>query len=260
MNSSILPPQSSSPTSPTHTVYRRRWLVTQCLVGLALSILFTLAIEHSQLDVIISQSLYQGQGTWLIDKAAKLPNLLFYTLPKRLLLLLELYLIVAYLQRLLLKKNPNHWLVQQTHFFRPLSRFSRAELGYLALAMLMVPTITASLKAVTHVSCPSHLQMFDGNLPYLTIWESIIEKTHAKCFPAAHASSGFALYAWAFLPSLWHYRWQIVAVVTIVAWLMGGYKMAIGDHFFSHTLVAMTLAWTLCAGIAYWVSNYDRNY
>ncbi|HIP14233.1 MAG TPA: PAP2 family protein, partial [Sulfurimonas autotrophica] len=29
----------------------------------------------------------------------------------------------------------------------------------------------------------------------------------------------------------------------IVGWSMGLYKMIIGDHFFSHTLITMILAW-----------------
>ncbi|HBY85604.1 MAG TPA: PAP2 family protein, partial [Colwellia sp.] len=28
-------------------------------------------------------------------------------------------------------------------------------------------------------------------------------------------------------------------------WVMGGYKMAIGDHFLSHTLTTMTLSWLI---------------
>lgn len=31
---------------------------------------------------------------------------------------------------------------------------------------------------------------------------------------------------------------------------MGRYKMAIGDHFFSHTLVSMLLAWTQACATA----------
>ena len=54
-------------------------------------------------------------------------------------------------------------------------------------------------------------------------------------------SSGFTLYAWAFLPRLKNYRWQIAAGVTLLAWAMGLYKMAIGDHFLSHTVVSMFL-------------------
>ena len=84
-----------------------------------------------------------------------------------------------------------------------------------------------------------------------------ISRKHANKNP--HASAGFALYAWAFIPSLWHKRWQIAAMVTVIAWLMGGYKMLIGDHFFSHTLVSMSLAWGICAAVAWaWCRFYAK--
>lgn len=52
-----------------------------------------------------------------------------------------------------------------------------------------------------------------------------------KCFPAAHASSGFALFAFAFAPSLRRRRGAIIIVVMALGWAMGCYKMIIGDHF-----------------------------
>lgn len=71
-------------------------------------------------------------------------------------------------------------------------------MGYVAAAMVCVPLIIASLKSVTHVVCPSHLQIFGGEFAYLSIWQNMQAGTDAKCFPAAHASAGFALYAWTF--------------------------------------------------------------
>lgn len=224
--------------------YRREFFISLCL-----TILATLLLEHSAIDITISQLFYQ-HGHWLIDKHAKLPDWIFYTGIKRLLIAVEVYILLAWLQRLIAIKKPTHRLAKPAKIFRPLQHFSTQELGYLAGVMLLVPTVVATLKAITQVPCPNALQLFGGALPYLSLWQDMLNRAGQKCFPAAHASSGFALYAWAFLPSLKNYRWQIAVGVTILAWLMGLYKMAIGDHFFSHTVVSMLLAWALASGVA----------
>ena len=78
----------------------------------------------------------------------------------------------------------------------------------------------------------------------------MIAMTPGKCFPAAHASAGFSLYGLAFLPTLQKHRYKIFVIVTVLGWTMGLYKMSFGDHFFSHTLVSMLLAWTIASGLA----------
>lgn len=230
----------------------------QAVLGLLLAIVFTVTLEHSALDVAISQYFYSPADGWLLAKQALLPNLMFYTIPKRLLIVFELYLAMAWLQRYLQHRQSTQWFAKKNTWFKPFDRLSLTEIGYLVVAMVLVPLVTASLKGVTHVVCPNHLQIFGGEYPYLTILENIQANTRSKCFPAAHASAGFALYAWAFIPTLWQRRWQVAAAVTLLSWLMGGYKMLIGDHFFSHTVVSMCLAWGICALVAgFWYRRYD---
>lgn len=224
-----------------------------------LAILATVLLEHSALDIAISQYFYQGNGQWWIDRDSRLPDWIFYTGIKRLLIIFELYIVLAWFNRLFQHKNPLSNLGKNFAIFQPLQRFSRQELGYLAIVMLLIPTVVATLKAITQVPCPNDLQLFGGKLAYLTLWQDMISRSGQTCFPAAHASSGFALYAWAFLPSLRSKRWHIATVVTLLAWLMGGYKMAIGDHFFSHTVVSMVLSWMICAGMG-WIFHFDKKY
>lgn len=128
---------------------------------------------------------------------------------------------------------------------------SSREISYLLIVIIIVPTTVAMLKAFTHVSCPNHLTLFGGDLPYLNLWQNIVAKTPAKCFPAAHASAGFSLYGLVFLPTLRRYRYQIFDIVTALGWIMGLYKMLFGDHLFSHTLVSMLLALTIASALAH---------
>lgn len=213
-------------------------------IGAGLTLLATFSFEHSTVDIGFSQLFYL-HGQWLLGKHEQPYALLLYRLPKALLIVLVVYLLAARLQRVVVR-----FAQPLARLFRPVRKLSNTDLWYLVTALVIVPSITATLKAFTHVTCPNHLLLFGGDMPYLTLWQSLQISNHAKCFPAAHASSGFALYAWAFVPLLWRWRWQIVTAVTLGGWLMGLYKIAIGDHFFSHTAVAMLLAWTLCAALA----------
>ena len=255
-------PQRSVKISRCPSLTIKKFSALQALLGLAAVLLFTAVFEHSALDLAVSQHFYITHTGWLIAKSALLPDLIFYDIPKKTLIIFEIYLLMALLQRYVsaLAAPPRwlHGLVQKTAWFRVFLPLSLAEMGYVAAAMVCVPLITASLKGVTHVVCPSHLQIFGGEFAYLSIWQNMQAGTDAKCFPAAHASAGFALYAWAFVPSLWQYRWRIATAVTVLAWLMGGYKMLIGDHFLSHTVVSMCLAWTICSALAWlWCRYYD---
>ena len=215
---------------------------------LCLTIIATLTFEHSQFDVRISE-LFYSNGQWLLEKDAQPYAFIFYDLPKLLLILFGVYLITILTWHYWQSRRSNT-VDAQAFFIRPIAALSNREIGYLLITIIMVPTVIATLKSVTHVSCPNTLSLFNGDLPYLNLWHSIVAMTPAKCFPAAHASAGFSLYGLAFLPTLQKHRYKIFVIVTVVGWTMGLYKMMFGDHFFSHTLVSMLLAWTIACGLA----------
>ena len=235
--------------------------IIHAISALVLAILATLLIEHSSLDLTISNWFYVGAGHWLIDKTAVLSDLIFYTLPKRLLLLVVIYLVLAWAWRYWQNKQPA-CAQKYIPLFKSLNQLSTREIGYLCMAMIAVPSLVATLKAITHVPCPVSLRDFGGQLAYLSLQQDITQHLSVQCFPAAHASAGFALYALAFIPSLVRAssaRFMVISlIVTLTGWIMGGYKMAIGDHFFSHTLVSMLLAWAVASGVA-WVMFNNKN-
>ena len=219
------------------------WLKLLCL-----TIIAALTFEHSQFDVRISKLFYTN-GHWLLEKGAQPYAFIFYDFPKLLLILFSVYLITILTWRYWQSRYSSN-INARPYFVRPIAALSSREIGYLLITIIIVPTVIATLKNVTHVSCPNHLSLFNGDLPYLNLWQNILAKTDAKCFPAAHASAGFSLYGLAFLPAVRKYRYHIFAIVTILGWMMGIYKMMFGDHFFSHTLVSMLLAWTITCGLA----------
>ena len=219
------------------------WLKLLCL-----TIIATLTFEHSQFDVRISELFYTN-GHWLLEKGAQPYRFIFYDFPKLLLILFGGYLIMVLIWHYWQRRYANT-VNAKVFFIRPIAALSSREVGYLLITIIIVPTVIATLKSFTHVSCPNSLFLFNGDLPYLNLWQNILAKTPAKCFPAAHASAGFSLYGLAFLPTVQRYRYKIFAIVTVLGWTMGLYKMAFGDHFFSHTLVSMLLSLTLACALA----------
>ena len=229
------------------------WLKLLCL-----TIIATLTFEHSQFDIRISEIFYTN-GQWLIEKGAQPNQFIFYDFPKLLLILFGVYLITTLAWRYWQSRYANTKMTKpflakpflaKPSFIRPIAALSSRELGYLLITLILVPTTIALLKGVTHVSCPNQLTLFDGDLPYLNLWQSMVAMTPGKCFPAAHASAGFSLYGLAFLPTLRPHRYKIFAIVSILGWTMGLYKMLFGDHFFSHTLVSMLLSLTITCALA----------
>ncbi len=219
------------------------WLKLLCLTLIA-----TLVFEHSQIDILISEIFYTN-GHWLLQKEAQPYKFIFYDLPKALLILFGIYLITVLILKYKssAKTNPVFNNASDNTFIISLSA---REISYLLVVLIAVPSTIALLKSFTHVSCPNHLLVFGGDLPYLNLWQNRIAQTSAKCFPAAHASAGFSLYGLAFLPTFYKYRYRVFEVVTVVGWTMGLYKMLFGDHFFSHTLVSMLLSLTIACALS----------
>lgn len=240
----------SSFTAGHRRAYCPNLSLRKALLLFGLALLSTLIFEHSQIDVAISNWFFRG-GSWLIEKDAQPFRFIFYDFPKTLIILLGVYLLlnlVVTKQSLAQSPKPNDLLFNKIlsgKISRWLLPLNKRELSFLLLTVLIIPSVIATLKAVTHVSCPTHLTIYNGEMPYLSLWQDIISDSRAKCFPAAHASAGFGLYAIAYLPRLYRHKVKIIVAVSLLGWIMGLYKMMIGDHFFSHTLVSMWLSWAI---------------
>lgn len=215
--------------------------VRYILIALALLVLTSLFVEHSVVDLSLAKLFYQGDGHWIISKQDRLLFMIFYTIPKYLLMAVAAYILAAYLAR---KFNKNLCI------FYPCNHLSLRSLAYLSLALLSTPLIVGLFKAITHVACPVNLSLFGGDLPYVSFVQSMALALPAKCFPAAHASVGFALYAFAFVPELYYQRIKIILTATILGIIMGSYKMLIGDHFLSHTIASLLTAWIIASSLA----------
>ncbi|MEJ2682477.1 MAG: phosphatase PAP2 family protein [Gammaproteobacteria bacterium] len=170
---------------------------------------------------------------WVLDKDSPIPKLVFYDGIKKLYILFVLGVLMSVL------------------FFRRRSLFAPYKKGLLIVlfSCVAVPLFISLLKATTHVPCPKDIQHYGGVYPYVTVFstypDSFRQTKNIKCYPAGHASGGFALMSLFFLFS--RKRNKIIALIfaVLVGWTIGVYKMIIGDHFFSHTFISMVLSWLL---------------
>jgi membrane-associated PAP2 superfamily phosphatase len=116
-------------------------------------------------------------------------------------------------------------------------------------AAIFVPLLIGSLKAITNTPCPCNIVNFNGKYPDIKVFDSypkdFVQTSKAKCWPAGHASGGFALMALFFLFKTPINQKRALITGLIVGWSMGTYKMLLGDHFLSHSIITMLMAWLI---------------
>ncbi|MDO9243621.1 MAG: phosphatase PAP2 family protein [Rhodocyclaceae bacterium] len=125
----------------------------------------------------------------------------------------------------------------------------------LALAgMLLIPLSTALLKQIINRHCPWDVIEFGGYAPYIGLFATPPQDIgRGMCFPAGHASGGFAWIVWALALAHSRKTWSRAFLVFALAFglAMGLARMTQGAHFLSHTLWAAWWAWALSLLLAY---------
>jgi len=132
----------------------------------------------------------------------------------------------------------------------------RRSLGYLALCLALVPLTVGALKQTTNVDCPWDLQGFGGDRPPIAWYQDRPDDLpRAACFPGAHSSSAFALFALYFIGLASHPVWARWSLVGVMAWggLFSLAQQSRGAHFLSHDLVSALVAWLICLGLYRWM-------
>jgi membrane-associated PAP2 superfamily phosphatase len=155
--------------------------------------------------------------------------------------------LVAWLSLLLVRRF-DHW---------------RRAAGFVFCAIVLSTGVVGSLKAITNVDCPWDLSGFGGERPYAGLLADRPDTLpRARCFPGAHASSGFALLCGYFVlrdRSRRRARWALAAgIFTGIAFSIG--QEARGAHFVSHDLAAAAIVWFVQLGLyGHFVRRQLRN-
>jgi membrane-associated PAP2 superfamily phosphatase len=135
---------------------------------------------------------------------------------------------------------------------RPLQRAA----GYLALSMLLSVGAVGLLKMVTNVDCPWDLREFGGVRPFVAL---LAHRPHGlgagRCFPAAHASAGYALVAFYFVLREFRRAWRRGALVAAsgAGLVFGLAQQARGAHFWSHDLWSAGIVWIIALTVYVYV-------
>lgn len=194
--------------------------------------------EYTGIDLWVQDHFYDfAQREWIVDGNAALPRLLFYNAPKVLIIIIGLGVLALAL-------FPQRWRARL-----PFAAVPRKYLWAVFLTLGTVPALIGQLKAVTNIFCPSEIRRYGGDVPYVRVVESYPANDRpercGRCFPAGHASGGFALVGLMALALTRRGQRRALALAMAVGWTMGLYQMMKGAHYLSHTVITMLLAWIL---------------
>lgn len=124
----------------------------------------------------------------------------------------------------------------------------------LALAgMLLIPLTTALLKQISNRHCPWDIVEFGGYAPYIGLFATAPQDiARGMCFPAGHASGGFAWIVWALAltHSMKAHARAFLGFSLAFGMAMGLARMTQGAHFLSHTLWSAWWAWAISLMLA----------
>ena len=114
--------------------------------------------------------------------------------------------------------------------------------------MTLVAFAVAGLRELSAHSCPWDLAQFGGTAQWFPPFGAVPpDPGPGRCLPAAHASSGFALFALYFALRDAHPRLARAALA--LAWALGlaagAVQVVRGAHFASHALWTAWIAWAL---------------
>ena len=204
--------------------------------------------EFTELDIFVQNFFYNFETkSWIIDKNEPILKFFFYDGFK---LLIIIFGVAILFSLIFLKRNR---LIQEY----------RKGLIIVLLSGIFVPLIIGSLKDITNTPCPCNIVHFNGVYPENKVFEhypkDFVQKSKVKCWPAGHASGGFALMALFFLFKTPKNQKRALIGALIIGWSIGTYKMLLGDHFISHTIITMLMAWLIILLIVKSIEKFERS-
>lgn len=204
------------------------------LLTIMLLIMTMVLFEFTNLDIIIQDLFYNFEsGKWMISRKDPLLKAVFYTGIKKVLIIMGIGAVTAFILSFRKKGIKAH----------------RRKLLLVILSLAIGPSLIAGSKSVTNIYCPSQIERYGGRMPYIKVFERYPENFTpcgcGRCFPAGHASGGFALMSLYFVLKRREYRVAGLVAGLFTGWSMGLYQMLKGAHFLSHTLVTMLSSWLI---------------
>lgn len=216
-----------------HSSWFDKTLFLSCALLAAVLVIF----QVTDFDIRIQDLLYNFQEQrWLVDRYNPATTFWFHRFPK--------YVIGAVVVGQLLKAGAS--IGRSPAWLRPVAP---VRVLVLLLCLGLTTGLVALGKETTGSFCPWEVERYGGDQPYIKTW-SKPDPAHpptrcGKCWPAGHASGGYALFALATVAVT--RRGQMYGLLTgfLTGSVMGIYQMLKGAHYTSDTLVTMLLAWII---------------
>lgn len=210
--------------------------------------------QFTDLDVRVQDHCYDFTNhRWLVEKQAVWPRMIFYTGPKIAMAVAGGLLIVWLLL-------PVRWRPKSLRGFE--LPWPKYRLWLVLLCLAIVPMTVGLMKRRSDLYCPWSIDRYGGDRPHLHFFDALpadYPPDCGRCFPAGHASGGFALLGLYHLSDSRRGRWLGLAIGMTAGWLMGGYQMLKGAHFLSHTVVTMLIAGIIVQMLGWLFSSYSSS-
>ena len=207
------------------------WLPLTVFCGLAV------VFELTEVDTLIADHIYTwGNHSWLL-RDAWLTSTLIHNDGRRLVTVLSVALLL---------------LLAASHFV-PRLKPCRKGLWYLLASAVSAALAINLLKEFTHVDCPWDLLRYGGEFPYIKKFAvHPLDFRTGACFPAGHASAGYAWFGLYYFARDLYPRWQRLALagVLLTGLVFGIGQQLRGAHFLSHDLWTLGVCW-VCATLVY---------
>lgn len=207
----------------------------------ALALLLAL-FELTELDLRVQDLLFDtSRNAWRVDGRDPLWRALFYSGPKVVLIGFGIAVFVTAFASTRCREQLG------------VAAFDRRNLLVAGLTLSTLPALVGGLKAATNVFCPSEIQRYGGEICYAKLLDrtpapAVPPLPRGRCFPAGHASGGFALVALAGVATTRRGQFCALGLAAAAGGTLGLYQMAKGAHYLSHTVVTAVLAWIVFLG------------
>lgn len=230
-----LPADASPPLAAGRVVLPRRLALAWCGFLALMLVVYGLG-----LDVRLADALYRWQGgDWALQDNVLLEDWLHHG-GRTLSQWMGATVILALLASLL----PT-----------PLRR-RRRPLLFLFLAVAGSTLAVSTLKQLVPMECPWDLARYGGDWPFvgLLAWRPS-GMPDTACFPAGHASAGYAWLSLYFVLAATRprWRWLGLALGLGLGLAFGIAQQLRGAHFLSHDLWTLMLCWTISMALARWL-------
>lgn len=129
----------------------------------------------------------------------------------------------------------------------------------LILSVALSTGLVSLFKHLTHMDCPWDLTRYGGSHPYFGLFQPRHGVPASGCFPAGHASAGYAwvalyFFALAVRPA---WRWPALAIGLGAGLFFGVSQQLRGAHFLSHDLWSLAVCWSVALALFHLLPRPD---